>query len=151
MGQGAAEAQRERELSKQALAARVSALEARVRASLDWRARLRRDGLRYLVIGTAVVVVAGTVIVMRLRRPHRQEAEVAVSSLDDIATQLAEIRTELARRRRASGPLWRALATRATAAAAAGAGGVVARRVMERYEGGETGEGGEGAGAPPGG
>lgn len=139
MGEGVAEARRERELSKRALAARISALETRVRAGLDWRAKLREDGLRYLVIGTAVVMIAGTVIVLRLRKPHRQPAETAVTSLDDIANQLTEIRAELAKRRKASGPLWRALATRATAAAAAGAGGVVARRVMERHDGGGEG------------
>jgi hypothetical protein len=138
MGQGAAEAERERELSKRALATRVSALGSRVRGELDWRAKLQRDGLRYAVIGTVAVVVAATVIAIRARRPRKESAEITVTSLDDIAAQLTEIRAELDRRRKDDSPLWQRLAIRTATAAAAGAGGVAARKAMERFDGGEA-------------
>jgi hypothetical protein len=136
VGQGAAEAERERELSKQALAAHVSALEARVRDELDWRARLRRDGVRYAVIGTVAVVVTVSVAVRRARRHRGENPPVAVTSLDDIAAELEKIRAELARRRRESGPLWQKLALRAATTAAAAGGAAVARQVLERVAGG---------------
>jgi hypothetical protein len=131
MAQGVAEAERERELSKRALTARI----AGVRAELDWRERLRRDGLRYAVIGAAVVVATASLVVLRSRRRRPAAPEPVVASLDDVARQLSEIRAELARRRRDQGPLWQRLALRATTAAATGAGGAVARRMVERFGG----------------
>ena len=135
MGQGVAEAQRERELSKQALTQRVESLSARVRRDLDWRAKLRHDGLRYAVVGSAALVIAASVILIRSRRPKKETPAVTVTSLEDIASQLNEIRAELARRRKDQGPLWQKLAVRAASAAAAGAGGAAARRAMQRLEG----------------
>ena len=126
----------ERELSKQALAAHVSALDARVRDELDWRARLRRDGLAlcghrdgdrgHRGFGGGAQVAPG-------RRKEKQP--VSVTSLDDVAAQLEEIREELARRRKKSGPLWQKLAVRAATTAAAAGGAAVARRAMERMAG----------------
>ena len=49
------QAERERELTKQSLAGNIDRLEARVRAELDWKARLRRDGVRYALVGGVVV------------------------------------------------------------------------------------------------
>jgi hypothetical protein len=132
VGQGVAEAERERELSKQALAAHVSALESRVREELDWRARLRRDGARYAVIGTVAVALAVSVLVLRSRGRRKEAPPVAVTSLDDVATQLEEIRKELGRRRKENGPLWQRVALRAATTAAAAGGTAVARRAMER-------------------
>jgi hypothetical protein len=144
VAQGVAEAERERELSKQALAAHVSALDARVRAELDWKARLRRDGLRYAVIGTAVVTITLTVAVLRSRRRHAEAPPAAVTSLDDVAAQLEEIRQELARRRKEGGPLWQKLAVRAAGAAAASAGAAIAHRALETLGGLEGDAPGEG-------
>ena len=135
MGQGVAEAERERELSKQALAGDVSALGARVRDELDWRSRLRRDGFRYAVIGTAAVLLTVSVVVLRSRRQKKGDEPATVTSLDDVAAQLEEIREELARRRKESGPLWQKLALRAATTAAAAGGAVVTRRAMERLAG----------------
>ena len=135
MGQGAAEAESERELSKQALAAHVSALDARVRDELDWRARLRQDGLRYAVIGTVTVVIAVSVVVLRSRGRRKESIPITVTSLDDIAAQLDEITRELAKRRKNSEPLWQRLAVRAATTAAAAGGAAVARRAMERLTG----------------
>ena len=135
MGQGVAEAERERELSKQALAGDVSALGARVRDELDWRSRLRRDGFRYAVIGTAAVLLTVSVVVLRSRRQKQGGEPATVTSLDDVAAQLEEIRQELARRRKVGGPLWQKLAVRAATTAAAAGGAAVARRAMERMTG----------------
>ena len=135
MGQGVAEAERERELSKQALAGDVSALGARVRDELDWRSRFRRDGFRYAVIGTVAVVLTVSVAVLRSRGRRKESEPVTVTSLDDLAAQLEQIRGELARRRKESGPLWQKLAVRAATTAAAAGGAAVARRAMERMTG----------------
>ena len=132
MGQGVAEAERERELSKQALAAHVSALESRVREELDWRARLRSDGARYAVIGTVAVALAVSVLDLRSRGRRREAPPAVVTSLDDVAAQLEEIRKELGRRRKENGPLWQRVALRAATTAAAAGGTAVARRAMER-------------------
>jgi len=134
VGQGVAEAERERELSKQALAGDVAALGTRVRAELDWRSRLRRDGFRYAVIGTIAVLVTVSVV-LRSRGRGKESEPVTVTSLEDVAAQLDEIRKELARRRRDSEPLWQKLAVRAGTTAAAAAGAAVARQAMERLAG----------------
>jgi len=135
VGEGVAEAERERELSKQALAAHVSALDARVRDELDWRARLRRDGLRYAVIGTVTLAITVSAVVLRSRRRRKESPPISVTSLEDIAAQLDEIRDELAKRRRESGPLWQKLAVRAATTAAAAGGAAAARQAMGRLAG----------------
>lgn len=132
MDQGLAEAERERELSKQALAERVSVLGTRVRSQLDWRAKLRRDGRRYAVIGTVTMVIVVSVIVLRSRTRSKESDQVTVTSLEDIAAQLQEIKEELAKRRKESGPLWQKLALRAATTAASAGGSVMARRAVER-------------------
>jgi hypothetical protein len=142
VAQGVAEAERERELSKQALAAQVNALEARVRRQLDWRAKLRGNRLRYAVIGTVALVVATSVLVIRARWSEKETPEVTIASLDDVARELREIKSELAKHRKDSGPIWQKLAVKAAGAAAAGAGGVAARKAMEQF--GMTGEPGGG-------
>ena len=140
MAQRVAEAERQRQLSRQALAEHASALGDRVRHELDWQARLHRDGLRYAVIGTAVVVIATAVVLVRVsRRPKKESREVTVTSLADVAAQLGEIKAQLAKRGKDPGPLWQRLTVQAATAAAAGAGGVVARRLLERF--GEASEG----------
>jgi len=145
VGEGVAEAERERELSRQVLAGHLSALEARVRSELDWRARLQRDGLRYAVIGVVTLVVAGSVVALRSHRREQSAAvPVTLTSLDDLAAQLDEIKAELAKRRKESGPLWQKVAVRAATAAAAAGGAAVARRALGRLAGDGLPEG-EGA------
>ena len=128
MAEGVAEARRERELSKQALAARVAAL----RTELDPRQRLRRDGLRYAVIGAAAMVAALAVVLIRSRRRQRPPDQPAVTSLEDVARQLAEIRAEMGKRRKDSKPLWQTLAMRGASAAGTGVGTAITRRMVER-------------------
>ena len=137
MGQGVDEAQRERELTKQALATHVDELETRIRAELDWKAKLRRNGPRYAVIGAAVIAVGVGLIVLRARfRKEKDESpDVTVNNLDDIAKQLKEIRKELDERRKDEGPLWQKVALRGATAAAAAAGTMAARQMMDRMGG----------------
>ena len=136
MAQAVDQAERERELTKQALATTIDRLEARVRAELDWKARLRRDGIRYALVG-GVVVVAGVGIVL-LRRAFAKDEDPAPMprSLDEIATELVAIRKLLdqAKIDPDGGPLWQKVALRAVAAGAGAGGTYAARRFMTRAE-----------------
>src|ERR1700730_1656872 len=70
VGEGTAKARRrEVELTRQALAEDVERFARRVRAELDWKARLRRDGPQIVAIAgvIAVVLVAGLALRHRLR------------------------------------------------------------------------------------
>jgi len=135
VGQAIDQAERERELTKQSLEANIDRLEARVRAELDWKARLRRDGPRYAIVGG--VVVAAAVGVLVLRRALRGEEKApahAPTSMQEMATELAAIRKKLdgAKLEADSGPVWQKLAIRAVSAAAAAGGTYAARRFMTR-------------------
>lgn len=139
MAQGADQARRERELTKAALSADLGRLEERVRAELDWRGRLQRDGLRYAVIGTVVVVVVAGGLVARhlLRGSGDERAEQPAdpaTTLDQINEQLTEIRRRLdGRGAGRTTPLWQKGLLRATAAAGAAAGSLAVRRVLDRH------------------
>lgn len=154
MGEAVDQAKRERELTKAALSADLARLESRVRAELDWKSRLRRDGARYAVIATVVVVaVAGGLVMRRVfgtkqREPARPE--VRVSSLDDVGEQLRQLRKDLDGHGRSGSPLWLKVVLRGTTAAGAAAGTLAARQLMERYAPGDgRGMGDDaGAGAP---
>jgi hypothetical protein len=141
VGEAVAAAQRERELSKKALEDRVGTLEGRLREELDWKARLRRDGVRYAVAGGAVVAVVALAVARRARAEKKESPAAGVTSLDDVAEQLHDIRKELGRRRKDQGPLWRSLALRAAAAAAAAGGSMAAKQAMGRFSGSPDGHG----------
>jgi hypothetical protein len=144
VGEAVAAAQRERALSKQALEARIGTLEGRVREELDWRTKLRQDGVRYAAAGVVVVVVVAGVVARRRHRSKKESPVVDVTTLDDVAEQLRSIRMELAKRRKENGPLWRALALRAAAAAAAAGGTMAAKQAMDRFSGPVDGRGAHG-------
>jgi hypothetical protein len=138
------QAERERELTKQSLADNLDRLEARVRAELDWKARLRRDGPRYALIGGVLVAAAvGAIVLRRVLRGDQHEPERPPTSFAEMATELAAIRKKLdsAKLEPDGGPAWQKLALRAVSAGAAAGGTYAARRFMARA--------GSGAGAPP--
>jgi hypothetical protein len=130
------QAEHERELTKQSLAGNIDRLEARVRYELDWKARLRRDGARYALIGGAVVVAAvGLLVLHRVVRGDKAEVRsLSPTTLEEMATELAAIRKKLdsAKLEADRGPLWRKLALQGVSAAAAAGGTFAARRLMAR-------------------
>ncbi|HWF58114.1 MAG TPA: hypothetical protein VG520_07165 [Candidatus Dormibacteraeota bacterium] len=136
MVQAIDQAERERELTKQSLAGNLDRLEARVRAELDWKARLRRDGPRYALVGGVVVAAAvGAIVLRRLVRGDRTEPEPRpATSMAEMAAELAAIRKRLdgAKLEADTGPAWQKLALRAVSAAAAAGGTYAARRFMAR-------------------
>ena len=136
MAQGVDQAERRRELTKQALASTLDRLETRVHHELDWKARLRRDGLRYALVGGAVIVLAVGVVVAQRARAPKKPAAPPPSTLDEMATELAAIRKRLddAKVEPDGGPLWQKIALRAVAAGATAGGTYAARRFMSRAE-----------------
>ena len=143
MGQAVDEAERERELTKQRIADNLDRLEDRVRAELDWRARLRRDGARYAVLAVAGVATLAALVVLRSKlRSNSADDEathpVSVTSLADIAAELEALRSEVERTRKgkARQPLWQSLVLKATVAAGTAAGAAAGKALMERFSGG---------------
>ena len=142
MVQAIDQAERERELTKQSLAGNIDRLEARVRAELDWKARLRRDGVRYALIGGVVVGAAvGAIVLRRVLSGDKEPQAPEPTTFQEMATELAAIRKKLdsAKLEADDGPVWRKLALRAVSAAAAAGGTLAARRFMARA-GGPAGE-----------
>jgi hypothetical protein len=131
---GTDEAQRQRELTKQALAESAGKLEQRVRAELDWKARLRRDGPRYAAIAGGAVLLIGTIVIVRsrLRRDKGEEA-VAPTTLEDLAAELEKIRKEI-KNGGDKTPVWQKVVLRGVGAAGAAGGAYAAKRVVERQE-----------------
>ncbi|MBJ7594362.1 MAG: hypothetical protein JF886_05760 [Candidatus Dormibacteraeota bacterium] len=135
MAQAIDQAERERELTKQSLSDNIDRLEARVRAEFDWKARLRRDGIRYALIGGVVVAVAvGAIVLRRALGGEKEEAAPKPSTFDEMAAELAAIRKKLdsAKLEADGGPVWQKLALRGVSAAAAAGGTYAARRFMAR-------------------
>jgi hypothetical protein len=129
------QAERERELTKQALAGDIDRLEARIRAELDWKARLRRDGVKYAIAAGIVVSAAiGVIVLRRALRSDRPEPDRSPTTLQEMAAELAAIRKQLdhAKIEADTGPVWQKLALRAVSAAAAAGGTFAARRYMAR-------------------
>jgi hypothetical protein len=129
------QAERERELTKQALAGDIDRLEAKIRSEFDWKARLRRDGVKYAIAGGVVVGAAvGIIVLRRALRGDRPEPAPSPTTLQEMATELAAIRKQLdhAKIDADTGPVWQKLALRAVSAAAAAGGTLAARRFMAR-------------------
>jgi len=128
---GTDEAQRQRELTKQALAQSAGRLEQRVRAELDWKARLRRDGPRIAAISGAAVVLVVTLVVIRSRLRRGGEDEVVgPTTLEDLAAELQALRKEVKKGDKA--PIWQQIVLRGVGAAGAAGGAYVAKMVVDR-------------------
>jgi len=132
---GVAQAQQQRELTKQRLAADAARLQARVRAELDWRARLKRDGPRLIALGAGAVVLVGAIVVLRARLRRHKEAEPAGTvTLEELAAELREIRKHIDKSGKP--PLWQQALLRGITAAGAAGGTLAARRVMNQQSSG---------------
>jgi hypothetical protein len=131
---GTDEAQRQRELSKQALANSAGRLEDRVRAELDWKARLRRDGPRYAAIAGGAVVLIGTIVLIRSRlRRDEPEEETPPVTLDDLIAELQALRKEV-KKGGDKTPIWQKVVLRGVSAAGAAGGAYAAKQIVDRQE-----------------
>ena len=134
MAPGTDEAQRQRELTKQALATSAGRLEQKVRAELDWKARLRRDGPRYAAIAGGAIVLVGTIVFVRSRlRGEKAEEETVPVTLDDLVAELQALRKEV-KKGGDKTPVWQKVALRAVTAAGSAGGAYAAKRLVDRQE-----------------
>ena len=150
MGQGVDEARQQRELTKAALAGDLDRLEARVRAEMDWRSRLRRERGRIVGIGVGVAVVAvaaGAVLVLRRRfGAKHDDASLHPVTLAELNAELHDLRRAVEKQNGKSSSLVQKAMLRAVTAAGSAGGTMVAREILKRQtgsrEGTETGRGG---------
>ena len=132
---GTDEAQRQRELTKQALAQSAGKLEQRVRAELDWKARLRRDGPRYAAIAGGAIVLIGTIVIVRsrLRAATRARRRWLRRRSTTSPPSSQKIRKEI-KKGGDKTPIWQKVVLRGVSAAGAAGGADVAKRVVDRQE-----------------
>jgi hypothetical protein len=139
VGEGTAKARRrEVELTRQALAEDVERFARRVRAELDWKARLRREGPQIVAIAgvIAVVLVAGLVLRHRLRSGGEDDDLLEGATVDDVARELRALREDLEKRfsTSAGGGILQKVAVAAAGSAATAGGRVAAGRLLDRVE-----------------
>jgi hypothetical protein len=139
VGEGTAEARRrEVELTRQALAEDVDRFARRLRAELDWKARLRRDGPQILAIAGAVAVVVVGALVLRhtlRRRGGDVDDELVGATVEDVARELRALRHDLEKRLDGSStPLWQKVAVAAVGSAGSAGGRLAAGRLLDRAE-----------------
>jgi hypothetical protein len=139
VGEGTAKARRrEVELTREALAEDVERFARRVRAELDWKARLRRDGPQIVAIAgvIAVVLVAGLVLRHRLRSGDGDDDLLEGATVDDVARELRALREDLEKRFGASsgGGILQKVAVAAAGSAATAGGRVAAGRLLDKVE-----------------
>jgi hypothetical protein len=152
VGQATDQKRQQVELTRVALAADIDKLERRIRAELDWKARLRRDGPQVVAIAGAVVIVTVGVIVLRSRfggGDSSKDAEAGrkgasdrrPASIDELAAEVRALREELQGKRKKgkgaaaeSEPLWQKLAVRAATAGAAAGASMLARRYARQAQ-----------------
>lgn len=154
MGQGTDQARQQVELTRASLAADIDKLEKRIRAELDWKARLRRDGPQVVAIaGAVVVVVVGSMVLRRRFGGGRgraggasgglgtsgADADGVAMSVEELTRELRALREELAGKGKSgtsggSQPLWMKVAVRAATAGAAGGASMLARRYARQAQ-----------------
>jgi hypothetical protein len=109
-------------------------LEQKVRAELDWKARLRRDGPRYAAIAGGAVVLIGTIVFVRSRFHRDQPEEESPSvTLDDLVAELQALRKEV-KKGGDKTPVWQKVVLRGVSAAGAAGGAYAAKRLVDRQE-----------------
>ena len=135
MAPGTDQAQRQRELSKQALTQSAVRLEQKVRAELDWKARLRRDAPRYAAIAGVAIVLVGTIVLVRsrLRGEVAEEEETALVTLEDLVAEVHALRKEI-KKGGDKTPLLQKVVLRGVSAAGSAGGAYAAKRLVDRQE-----------------
>lgn len=138
MGEGTAEARRrEVELTREALAEDVERFARKVRAELDWKARLRRDGPQIVAIAGAIAVVIVGIVVLRhrMRSDGEEEETFDGATVEDLARELKALREDLEKRMGGSGNgILQKVAIAAAGSAATAGGKVAAGRLLDRAE-----------------
>ena len=146
MGQAVDETKRQLELTREAIAGHLDQVEQRIRAELDWKARLRRDGPQIAVVLVGVAGLATVAIVARRRfGSRREEHELAELeslrkvSLRDLAVEIHDLRAEVEKLRDGKGkkdgkPLWAKLVLGVAGTAASAGGRAVAKRLMDQQQ-----------------
>jgi len=126
-------------LTREALAEDVERFARRVRAELDWKARLRRDGPQIVAIAGAIAVVLVAVLVLRARLrsggKDDEDAAADIATIDDVAKELKALREDLEKRMGGSGGgLIQKVAVAAASSAATAGGKTAAGRILDRVE-----------------
>jgi len=142
VGQATDQARHQVELTRVALAADIDKLERRIRAELDWKARLRRDAPQIIAITGAVVVVAVGGLVLRRRfggKKGDNGDEGGTMSLAELSREVRALREQVGGKSRhgtSSGPepLWQKVAVRAATAGAAAGASMLARRYARQAQ-----------------
>jgi hypothetical protein len=153
VGQAVDQKRQQVELTRVALAADIDKLERRIRADLDWKARLRRDGPQILAIAGGVVIVGVAVVVLRSRfgggsdaskgaaAGRKAASERRPASIDELAQEVRALREELqGKRKKGKGaaaepePVWQKLAVRVASAGAAAGASMLARRYARQAQ-----------------
>ena len=149
MGQATDQARHQVELTRVALAADIDKLERRIRAELDWKARLRRDGPQIVAVAGAVVIVlvGGLALRRTLGKGGGAAEDEGTMSLDELSREVRALREQIGRGKgHGSGekqPLWQKVAIRvATGGAAAGATMMARRYARQGHDGSAHGEAG---------
>jgi hypothetical protein len=141
MAQAVDQARQQRDLTKESFARNLELLETRVRTELDWKARLRRDGSRYVVYGGVAVVGLIGLAVLRKAVGHRgaEPEPLRVTSLEDLVAELSALRAAVEKgerkARRDSAPAWQKLIVKGIGAAAAAGAAAAVRQFMENSAG----------------
>jgi hypothetical protein len=139
VGEGTAKARRrEVELTRQALAEDVERFARKVRAELDWKARLRRDGPQIVAIAGAIAVllVAALVLRHRLRSADPDDELLDGATVEDVARELRALREDLEKRLGTSGGggILQKVAVAAADSAATAGGKLAAGRLLDKVE-----------------
>jgi hypothetical protein len=138
VGEGTAKARRrEVELTRQALAEDVERFARKVRAELDWKARLRRDGPQIVAIAGAIalVLVAALVLRHKLRSADPEEELLDAATVEDVARELKALREDLEKRLGTSGGgILQMVAVAAAGSAATAGGKLAAGRLLDKVE-----------------
>ena len=152
MGQATDQARQQVELTRVALAEDIDKLERRIRAELDWKARLRREGPQIAAIAGAVVIVVVGGYVLRRAVGGRgsggrgggsaaagdASGAKGAMSLDELTREVRALREQLERKDGGTSgdaqPLWMKVAVRAASAGAAAGASMLARKYARRAQ-----------------